>query len=45
MESGESIDLYYGRLCDIILRLPQNHVISEEEKMRTFIKGLTPTRP
>ena len=44
MELGESIDSYYGRQCDIILRLPQNHVITEEEKMRMFMKGLTPTR-
>lgn len=44
MQSGESVDSYYGQFSDIVLRLLQNHTISQAKKLGTFITGLTPHR-
>ena len=44
MRHGESIDSYYGRFSDIIMRIPQTQIVSDGEKLRIFLKGLSPSR-
>jgi hypothetical protein len=44
MTMGESIDSYYGRLEDLVLRLPAGHRYNDQMQMRFFIRGLVPHR-
>jgi hypothetical protein len=44
MITNESIDNYYGRMEDIILRLPNGHGFNDEMRKSIFIRGLIPFR-
>jgi hypothetical protein len=42
MTNNETIDNFYGRMEDIILRLPPGHAFNDEMKKSIFIRGLLP---
>jgi hypothetical protein len=42
MTTNETIDNYYERMEDIILRLPPGHAFNDEMKKSIFIRGLLP---
>lgn len=44
MNQGETIDFYNGRFSDIIISILQGQVVSNEERLQNFLKGLTPSR-
>ena len=42
MTTNETIDNYYGRMEDIILRLPHGHAFNDEIRKNIFIRDLLP---
>ena len=44
MAPGEAIDSYYGRMEDIILRLPANYGFKDRHMRNIFVRGLVPQR-
>ena len=44
MALGEAIDSYYGRMEDIILRLPANYGFNDRHIRNIFVRGLVPQR-
>ena len=44
LTTSETIDSYYGRMEDILLRLPPKHGFNDEMEKSIFIRGLIPLR-
>ena len=44
MAPGEAIDSYYGRMEDIILRLPANYGFNDRHIRNIFVRGFVPQR-
>jgi hypothetical protein len=44
MDMDEAVDSYYGRLEDIVLRLPMGHGFTDRHLRNIFVKGLVPHR-
>jgi hypothetical protein len=44
MDMGEVVDSYYGRMVDIVLRLPMDHGFTDRKLRNIFVKGLVPHR-
>ena len=44
MAPEEAIDSYYGRMEDIILRLPVNYGFTDRHIRNIFVRGLVPQR-